>query len=105
MTHQTIHPKRQPRPAPTVVVGLPALHLVAGQADHHAAPSQVIVVEPISVREDLASAMTGIPVETLRQHRKTLTGPPFKKHGATVLYLTNALRAWAEALPAPDMSA
>ena len=104
MTQQTIHPKRQPRQAPTVVVGLPALHLVAGQADRYAAPSQVIVVEPIAVREDLASAMTGIPVETLRQHRKTRTGPPFRKDGASVLYLTKDLRAWAEALPAPQMA-
>ncbi|HCZ33023.1 MAG TPA: hypothetical protein DHV93_05945 [Holophagaceae bacterium] len=91
--------KRQPRPAPTVVVGLPALHLVAGQADRHEAPSQVVVVEPIAVREDLASAMTGIPPETLRAHRKTRTGPPYRKDGATVLYLTRELREWAEALP------
>jgi len=102
---EALKPKRQPRPAPTVVVGLPALHLLAGQADRHEAPTQVIVVEPISVREDLASAMTGVPVETLRAHRKTLTGPRFKKDGATVLYLTKDLRAWAEALPSPALSA
>ena len=97
--------KRQPRPAPTVVVGLPALHLLAGQADRHEAPTQVIVVEPIAVREDLASAMTGIPTETLRVHRKNRTGPPFRKDGASVLYLTRELRAWAEGLPAPALSA
>jgi threonine dehydrogenase-like Zn-dependent dehydrogenase len=97
--------RRQPRPAPTVVVGLPALHLMAGQADRHAAPTQVIVVEPIAVREELAAAMTGIPAETLRAHRKNRTGPPFRKDGATVLYLTRELRAWAEALPAPALSA
>ena len=97
--------KRQPRPAPTVVVGLPALHLVAGQADRHAAPSQVIVVEPIAVREDLAAAMTGIPPETLRAHRKNRTGPPYRKDGATVIYLTKDLRSWAESLPAPALSA
>lgn len=101
---ETTKPMRQPKPAPTVVVGLPALHLVAGRADQHAAPTQVVVVEPICVREELASAMTGIPVETLRTHRKTRTGPPFRKEGASVLYLVKDLKAWAEALPSPEMA-
>lgn len=101
---ETTKPTRQPKPAPTVVVGLPALHLVAGRADQHAAPTQVVVVEPICVREELASAMIGIPVETLRAHRKTRTGPPFRKEGASVLYLVKDLKAWAEALPSPEMA-
>ena len=61
-------------------------------------------MEPICVREELASAMTGIPVETLRAHRKTRTGPPFRKEGASVLYLVKDLKAWAEALPSPEMA-
>ena len=91
--------KRQPRPAPTVVVGLPALHLLAGQADRHEAPTQVIVVEPIAVREDLCSAMTGYPVETLRHFRKTLTGLLPRKQGAICLYYLEDMREHFRNLP------
>ena len=63
---ETTKPTRQPKPAPTVVVGLPALHLVAGRADQHAAPSQVVVVEPICVREELASG--GLTPDQVQPH-------------------------------------
>lgn len=103
MTHQTIHPTsptgRRPRPAPTVVVGLPALHLVAGRADHHEAPTHVVVVEPIAVREDLCSAMTGYPVETLRTFRKTRTGLLPRKQGAICLYYLEDIKEHFRNLP------
>lgn len=98
------HAKRTPRPAPTVVMGLPNLMLEHGRADREAAASHVVVVEPIAVREELASAMLGIPMETMRMRRKQRTGPPYRKDGSSVLYLVADLRAWAEALPAPQMA-
>jgi hypothetical protein len=88
--------KRQP---PTVVVGLPALHLLAGRADQHEAPTQVVVVEPIAVREDLCSAMTGYPVETLRGFRKTRTGLLPRKQGAICLYYLEDIHEHFRKLP------
>lgn len=85
--------------APTFVLGLPSLLLEHGQADREEEARRVVVVEPLSVREDMASAMTGIPVETLRAHRKTQTGPPYSKDGASVIYIVDDLRAWLRSLP------
>jgi hypothetical protein len=85
-------------------VGITPLSIEHGDSSREAAPSKMIVVEPIAVREALASEMIGIPVETLRQHRKRRTGPPFRKDGATVLYLVKELRNWAESLPSPEMA-
>ena len=88
----------------TVLVGIPSLAVEHGRADREAAPSRVIVVEPIAVREGVAADMLGIPAETLRQHRKHRTGPPFRKSGASVIYLVKDLRNWAENLPSPGMA-
>lgn len=87
-----------------VLVGIPSLAVERGHADHEAAPSRVVIVEPIAVREAVASEMLGISAETLRSRRKKRTGPPFKKDGATVIYLVKDLRAWAEGLPSPEMA-
>ena len=104
MNHQTIHPAPRPaRTAPAVVMGLPNLALLQGRADREGEPMRVVVVEPIAVREDIASAMTGIPMETLRLRRKQRTGCPYKKEGSSVVYLVKDLRAWVESLPAPQM--
>ena len=86
-----------------LLIGIPSLCVEQGRPDREAAPSKVVIVEPIAVREDIASEMLGIPKETLRQHRKRRTGPPFRKDGASVLYLVKDLRAWAESLPSPEM--
>ncbi len=99
MSDQPEKKKRQPRQAPTVVMGLPSLLLEAGRFDREEEARRVVVVEPLSVREDMASAMTGIPVETLRAHRKTQTGPPYSKDGASVIYIVDDLRAWLRSLP------
>jgi hypothetical protein len=88
---------------PSVVVGLPNLALAMGQFDRYPAPQQVVIVEPLAVRETIASAMLGIPMETLRLRRKQRTGPPFRKDGSSVIYLVKDLRAWVESLPAPQM--
>ena len=87
-----------------LLVGIPSLAFEHGNADREAAPSRVVIVEPIAVREAIASEMIGIPVETLRQRRKQRTGPPYRKDGASVLYLVKDLRNWAENLPAPEMT-
>ena len=87
-----------------VLVGIPSLAVERGHADHEAAPSRVVIVEPLSVREAVASEMLGIPVETLRYRRKLRTGPPFRKDGASVVYVVAELRSWLEGLPAPEMT-
>lgn len=68
------------------------------------APTRTIVVEPLAVREGLASQMLGMSVESLRAHRKMRTGPPYRKIGATVVYVVADLRAWLAVQPSPKMA-
>ena len=75
--------------------------IVRGQADHEEEPTRVVVVEPIAVREDIASLMLGVAEETLSGWRKLRIGPPFRKAGSVVIYLVDELRDWAKACPAP----
>lgn len=75
--------------------------IVRGQADREEEPTRVVVVEPISVREDIASLMIGIDEETLRSWRKLRIGPPYRKPGRVVLYLVEELREWVRSAPAP----
>lgn len=85
-----------------VVAGLnPHELIVRGQADREEEPTHVVVVEPIAVREDIASLMIGLAEETLSSWRKLRIGPPFRKAGSVVIYPVDELRAWVKACPAP----
>jgi hypothetical protein len=76
--------------------------IVRGRADREEEPTRVVVVEPISVREDIAALMIGLDEETLRGWRKLRTGPPFRKAGRkVVLYMVEELREWVKSCPAP----